>query len=139
MHEATIAESILKLISSKLKETPNATRVTRVHVIAGEFRNVDRESLEFAFDNLKNQFDGTDKCQLQLEMTAARALCKDQNHSYHPQADNAYRCSVCGNGIGKLVAGDELDIVNINLEAMNQTRTTGQDKNTGKVKHARHC
>lgn len=126
MHEATIAESILKYISTKFKETPNATRVTKVHVIAGEFRNVDKESLAFAFDNLKEQYEGTAQCQLELEMTTAKALCKGLKHIYHPQAERAYRCNVCGNGIGRLVSGEELDIVNINLEAL---KSDGVSKN----------
>lgn len=118
MHEATIAESILKIASKKFKDTPYALRVLKIHVIAGEFRNVDRDSLEFAFDSLKSCFDGTDTCTLELEIIQARALCRAEQHPYHPEYERAYRCHLCGSGIGKLLCGEELDVVNMNLEAV---------------------
>lgn len=118
MHEATIAKSILEIVSRQIAQTPGALRAVQVHVVAGQFRNVDRESLEFAFDSLKMLDQGTSGCILQLEMRSATALCRDSQHSYQPCYQQAYRCPFCGSGIGKLISGEELDVVNVRLETI---------------------
>lgn len=123
MHEATMAQSILKIVSEKLGRTRNVASATRVQVKAGEFRNVDEESLQFAFDNLKGEYAGAENCALEMEIVSARALCNDGQHEYHPEYDHAYRCKICGSGIGKLLCGEELDVVSISLEIVEQKET----------------
>jgi len=118
MHEATIAKSILEIVSKQIAKTPGALRALQVHVVAGQFRNVDRESLEFAFDSLKMLYQRTSGCELHLEMPSAIALCRDSQHAYHPCYQQAYCCPLCGSGIGKLVSGEELDVVNVSLETV---------------------
>lgn len=118
MHEATIAQSILNIISKKLQDTPNTALVSSVHIIIGEFRNVDDESLRFAFDNLKGLYDGCSSCVLETEIIGATANCRGSNHLYHPNPANAFRCTECGDGIGSLVCGEELDVIQIALQSI---------------------
>ncbi len=95
-----------------------AVRALRVHVIVGEFRNVDSEALTFAFDSLKGLYNETTSCALELETISARALCHDHGHAYHPTLERAFSCEKCGSGIGELACGKELDIINISLEGI---------------------
>ncbi len=115
MHEATIAQSILSIASSKLKKTPNADTVMKIQIIVGEFRNVDIESLEFAFDHLKDFHDGCSGCKLEAETIQAKAVCRSGTHTYRPSADNTFKCEICDAGIGKLLSGEELDVIGITL------------------------
>lgn len=116
MHEATIAQSILDIASERFKETPQAITISTIRIVAGEFRNVDCESLQFAFDNLKTSYSGCQNCQLQAEVATASAQCRQCSNIYHPDFERAFRCTKCGDGIGKLISGEELDIVGIVLE-----------------------
>lgn len=115
MHEASIADSILRLAANKMKSTPNTAAVKSVSVIVGEFRNVETESLQFAFDSLKSMYEGLSHCELELESVKPRALCSKNKHHYSPCFQNKYCCDKCGSGIGKIVCGEELEVVKICL------------------------
>jgi hydrogenase nickel incorporation protein HypA/HybF len=116
MHEATIATNILERIMRRIAayDPPACARSVRVRI--GEFRNVDLESLSFAFDSLKGLYPACAGCVFVPELIAATALCRKQQHKYHPDSAHAYRCSECGGGIGTLLAGEELDITDMELE-----------------------
>lgn len=113
MHEAAIAKAILDRISEHLTGLQQASNASSVSVRVGEFRNVDPDSLSFAFDSLKQNYQACKTCALNLELVEARALCKDARHEYRASADNAYRCPDCSSAIGAMVSGEELDITKI--------------------------
>lgn len=113
MHELAIAQNILKIIETRLPvqpEQPEATILQSVHIVIGEFRNVDPQSLEFAFDALKTSSPACNKCRLQIEIQTALAHCASSSHSYRPSLDNGFRCTECGAGIGSIERGEELEI-----------------------------
>ncbi|MBX9878810.1 MAG: hydrogenase maturation nickel metallochaperone HypA [Candidatus Obscuribacterales bacterium] len=113
MHETAIAKAILDRITDRLGNLRSTSNATSVQVRVGEFRNVDPESLSFAFDSLKKEYPTCIACTLNLELIETRALCKDGRHEYKASADNAYRCPNCGSAIGTLVSGEELHITKI--------------------------
>jgi len=118
MHEATIAQSILEIAEAKLRAIPNAGSVLSVHVIVGEFRNIDAMSLKFAFDSVKDLYNSCAECELEIETIEARAFCRGDSHLYHPHFNSGFRCEQCGEGIGKMLSGEELDVIGITLEAL---------------------
>ena len=128
MHEATVAQSILEIVSAKCRQTPNATRALRVHVIIGEFRNIDQESLQFAFESLRGLYDACSACQLEVDIVKAQAFCREEQHRYYPDFSRAYRCDVCESGIGSLLCGEELDVVNITLEGVLDKKEKQRDQ-----------
>lgn len=117
MHEAAIAKSILDRINNQLANLQKSSKAASVDVRIGEFRNVDPESLSFAFDSLKKEYGTCQTCALNLELIEARALCKDGRHEYRASADNAFSCPQCGSAIGALLSGEELDITKIVVSA----------------------
>ncbi len=127
MHEATIAQAILEIANDKLKATPHAAAILAIHVIIGEFRNVELDSLMFAFDNIKLVSDTTRQCRLVAEIVNAKAACRGAGHLYHPTFDNSFRCPRCDNGIGKLLCGEELDVIQLTLQAEDEP-TAGEHK-----------
>ncbi|HEY9732580.1 MAG TPA: hydrogenase maturation nickel metallochaperone HypA [Drouetiella sp.] len=116
MHEASIARAILQSATSKLNSTPNAVQLKLVQIEVGEFSNVDSESLQFAFDNMRELFQGASACELQIDAIQAQAICQNHNHLYRPDFEHAFCCTICGSGIGKLLRGEELNIINMRLE-----------------------
>ena len=76
MHEATIAQSILDIVAAKLQKNCDANCVKTVAVRIGEFRNVDCDSLSFAFDSLKGLYCGLSDCELSLESIKTLAWCR---------------------------------------------------------------
>ena len=131
MHEATIAVSILDHVMSRVNRSPEPVVAEVVSVRIGEFRNVDPESLTFAFNSLKIDFPNCESCLLELQTIEATATCRVNKHRYHASPANAYRCSQCDSGIGKLLTGEELDITAITLAVENVT----EGKQNARVHH----
>lgn len=117
MHEATIAQSILNILSSRLAITPDAGCVSNVAVKIGDFRNVDSESLIFAFNSLKSLYAGLSTCTLDIESIKTQAWCSKAGHRYNPSIERGYCCDQCDSGIGQLICGEELDVVKITLKS----------------------
>jgi Zn finger protein HypA/HybF involved in hydrogenase expression len=64
MHEASVAQSILRISPVRsLASTAHTDTVTAIHVIIGQFRNIDIDSLKFAFDNIRPMYAGCSSCQ----------------------------------------------------------------------------
>lgn len=117
MHEASMARAILEIVERKAKSASTGPfRVVSVRVRAGEFRNVDEASLRFAFENLRDLYDGLERLSLNFELVEAKARCAPAGHEYRPSIDSAFCCSACGGGIGEIIAGEELDITGITIE-----------------------
>ncbi len=116
MHEAAVANAILEHVERRLADADEAV-VASVHVRIGEFSNVDPESLRFAFDSLKSSCAICREATLVVESAPAFAVCSEGGHRYRILPEHAYRCTECGGGISKLVAGDELDITGLELFA----------------------
>lgn len=113
MHEVTIAQSILQIAASKRENLPANAFATKISVRIGEMRNVENDSLDFAFENLKTLYEGFENCHLEMNLIKARAWCRQANHQYNPRFENAFCCEQCGSGIGQLIAGEELDLVDV--------------------------
>lgn len=128
MHEALIAGSLLEMARQRLEDTPNAQAVTKIAVLTGEFRDIDAGSLVVEFDNLKKTFTGCEKCSLTVDMVEAEALCAHSEHRFRPSPDNAYCCPECGRGIGRIIRGKELDVVNITLAASRRKAVCPQQR-----------
>jgi hydrogenase nickel insertion protein HypA len=113
MHELATAQKILELAVTKLQALGAAMEAESISMLVGEFRNLDHESLSFAFDSIKAEYYGCAGCQLILTQTPCYALCAGDGHKFHPEASKAFSCPQCGCGMGNIITGQELDIVGI--------------------------
>ena len=62
--------------------------VSTIKIQIGEFRNVELDCLQFAFDNLKTKIEGCQNCQLKAEIILASANCRDCTGVYHPDFEH---------------------------------------------------
>lgn len=126
MHEATIASLILEnaknlLESSSSEENRRQDRaITKVVVEIGQFRNVEPESLLFAFDAMKKESSLTSQARLQIKLITPVAICSSGGHQYKPEQINHFGCNLCKGGIKEFIKGKELDIVSIESTEIEQ-------------------
>jgi len=113
MHELSIAQSIVTIAEEHLPAETHA-RVRTVRVKIGELAGVVPDSLEFCFSAVTG---GTalEGARLEIQHVAARARCHSCGATT-PVALLAFQCQRCG-GIGlTLVEGEELQVLELELE-----------------------
>ena len=115
MHEAKIASLILEKADKRLCQFSNIEEVRCIELVVGKFRNIDSESLSFAFDALKGEKKFFEKTILKIEEIDAIALCENNGHAYAIEFRSGFACPICGSGIGSLKSGQELEIRKIQL------------------------
>ncbi len=127
MHEATIADAILKkaiaiarqeaALSGDIVERESDEKnyqlfsIVSITIRLGEFRNVDPESLQFVFGALRKDLEMTANASLKIERVPTMAYCRGNRHRFHPEISNYYGCSECESGIDEIIEGNELYIV----------------------------
>lgn len=115
MHEASVAQNLLSIISARAIKEGAQFSATKVVIAIGEFRNVDPESLKFAFDSIRSEYKNCADCQIEIRNVPGKAVCVKQNHVFHPAPATRFACPLCGSGLKEFCAGEELDIEKIIL------------------------
>jgi hydrogenase nickel insertion protein HypA len=118
MHEVAVAQSIIDIVRKKAQQSAERGPVVAVRIAAGEFRNIDAASLLFAFDALKQGTEDLDACELIIAMVEAEATCRTMGHVYNPSFNAGFRCPQCGDSIGALIHGEELDVVGVDIQSI---------------------
>lgn len=116
MHEAKIASLILQKAALQASSCQNILKVQKIELAVGKFRNVDVESLQFAFNALKEDFPLLIESILEVHEIEPIALCKANGHDYVVDLQKNFACPKCGSGVGSLQSGKELEIQKILLE-----------------------
>jgi hydrogenase nickel incorporation protein HypA/HybF len=116
MHEAKIASLILQKAAVQAASYEKILKVQKIELAVGKFRNVDVESLQFAFNALKEEFPLLIDAVLDVHEIEAQALCKENGHNYVVDLQKNFACPICGSGVGSLQSGKELEIRKILLE-----------------------
>jgi len=113
MHEMSIIESLLETVNAERQAYPNA-RVVSVRVRVGALRLVVPEVMEscYAAATLDTPLEGS---RLELEPVAARARCPQCRCEFGVE-EQWFECPKCQSVGGELLSGQELDLVNIELE-----------------------
>jgi hydrogenase nickel incorporation protein HypA/HybF len=113
MHEMSIIESLLDAVNAERQAYPDA-RVTTVRVRVGALRLVVPEVMEscYAAATLDTPLAGS---RLELEPVAAKARCPRCRQEFAVE-EQWFECPTCREVGGELLSGQELDLVNIELE-----------------------
>jgi hydrogenase nickel incorporation protein HypA/HybF len=111
MHELSIAGNILEIVREHLPE--GRAEVASVKVRIGEMSGVVPDSLAFCFEALTA---GTplQGARLQIQEIPLSGRCRACGYAGR-LADGALTCSACGSGDLELIAGRELEVVEIEL------------------------
>ena len=113
MHEMSIIEPLLEAVNNELRAYSGA-RVVAVRVRVGALRLVVPEVMESCYRaaTLDTPLEGS---RLELEQVAAMARCPQCRHDFAVE-EKWFECPKCQSVGGELLAGQELELVNIELE-----------------------
>ena len=113
MHEISVAQSILDVAAASLREHA-FRRVLSVCLRIGPISGVDPEALRFAMGVVT---EGTPLAgaELVIETPSVRFRCSDCAHEFSAE-EVQFSCPSCSGTRIKLISGDELEIVNLEVE-----------------------
>ena len=113
MHEFGIASSILESLKTEAQKRPGK-RILAVGLRVGEVSGVNPDALEFGFESLVK---GTEleSVRLDIERTARRHRCPKCGREFDV-ADYDPTCPGCGEFHTSLIAGDEMEILYLEIE-----------------------
>ncbi|MBN2432505.1 MAG: hydrogenase maturation nickel metallochaperone HypA [Acidobacteria bacterium] len=113
MHEVSIAQNIVEIVTETLRQHP-ASVVRSVRISAGRLSGVDGEALRFALDVVK---DGTvlADADFEIECPPAAGVCQNCGREVE-MADIFVLCPHCGSTAVQLTSGDQLQILDMEVE-----------------------
>lgn len=114
MHELSIAWEIARIADESACRV-GANRVVRVDVSVGELSGVDPDALSFAWEAARS---GWPRCQgalLVLQRVPLRVYCPHCGLEGSPRS-HSVACASCGSLVTRVVAGEELDVVSLEVE-----------------------
>jgi hydrogenase nickel incorporation protein HypA/HybF len=113
MHEYSIVQNLLDLCEQNA-EANNASKVYRVVVGIGEMSSVEPQLLKTAFDTFKLDTIASDAL-MEIRRIGLKAECFDCGADFVPTMSN-FLCSKCNSANTKLVSGDELLLLSLEIE-----------------------
>jgi hydrogenase nickel incorporation protein HypA/HybF len=113
MHELSIAQSILDIVNQHLP-ADNNTRVKSVKVRIGKLSNVLPDSLRFCFEAITKDSE-FEKTELLINIIPISIECKDCNKQTEI-SDYVFACPSCSSTNIKVVAGNDLNVEEIEIE-----------------------
>lgn len=113
MHELSIAESLIELVSDHA-EREGASRVRTINLRLGELSGF-RRALHFCFEAVAR---GTacEGAQLAIEEVPLTVHCGHCDAVKQPRARYNFRCPTCGMPTPKVVTGREMQVISVELE-----------------------
>jgi hydrogenase nickel incorporation protein HypA/HybF len=114
MHEMSIAQGILDIVCQHVPPADH-DQVGDVVVRVGRLSGVIPESLEFCFSGLVAGT-GLAGARLAIEHVPTVCHCPDCDRRFDAES-LIFLCPACGSGRARLVSGDDLQVVSIELDA----------------------
>jgi hydrogenase nickel incorporation protein HypA/HybF len=113
MHELTITQSILKIVTDHA-ERAEAKRVTAINLVVGELTGFVDDSIQFYFDLLSR---GTlvEGAKLDIRRVPARFKCRSCGEEFAMQ-DSSWICPNCSAIGGDVLQGREFLVESIEIE-----------------------
>jgi hydrogenase nickel incorporation protein HypA/HybF len=113
MHEMALAQSIVELVQDHARRDA-FTRTRTIRLSIGAMAQVDPRALEFGFDVVAR---GTvaEGAQLVIERPAGTAFCMDCSRNVEVGA-HGEACPSCGGHRWLLVAGDDMRVVDLEVD-----------------------
>ena len=115
MHEVSIALGMVDELARIAKEN-NAKYITAVNLRIGRSSGIVIDSLKFAFDAIKLENPLISSAEIVIEEVPLRYECNDCKISFETDYIHFTSCPDCKSYSLKLLSGNEMDIVNMELE-----------------------
>jgi len=113
MHEVSIAQNIVEIATEALQDY-SAKCVRSIRLSAGPLSGVDCEALRFALEIVKEDT-VLENAVFQIESPSAMGECLQCRHSFEiPEI--YFLCPQCGSPDIKVISGDELQVLDMEVE-----------------------
>ncbi len=114
MHEFSIAQSILDIATEQCNEQKCGI-VESIHVRLGKATGVMQESLQFAFDAIKENTPAKNAV-LTFEIVPVGGTCRGCNKEFDvPDAQYVFECPLCGSTSFEINRGREMEIAEMEM------------------------
>ena len=114
MHELSIAQSLIDLACDAAARE-SADRVSKVLVRIGALSGVVKEALLFSF-NLAAEGTACEGAELAIESIGVTVFCPACHETTTLRDLFCWCCATCGTPTSKIVSGQELDVVAVEVE-----------------------
>ena len=113
MHEVSIAENIIDIIKCSLN-TEQFSQILSLHLKVGPLSGVDPEALKFALESIA---EGTliENAAINIEVTEIQGFCFKCGGEFNA-SDIRFICPLCGSNEVKIVSGNELEIIDLEVK-----------------------
>lgn len=115
MHELSVAAAVLKAVAAEAR-AHGAARVLSVRLRVGALTDLDPEVLSFGWEAVTAAMPLVAGCTLYVERVPVAVAC-GRCGTRGPAAPPGVLCAACGGHDVQLVAGEELDIAEVELDA----------------------
>lgn len=114
MHELSIAMEILEIVEREARNH-GAGGVRSILLKVGDLSGVEISSLTYCFEAIRGEKEVTRYADLIVDRVAVRVRCRPCGESF-PGHGPLVRCPACGGLDTELLEGDELNVVEIEVE-----------------------
>jgi len=114
MHELSLAMSVKDIVEEAAAEN-NCAEVKAVNIAVGEFSAVSIDSLEFAMEVVKKG-SSFENAAIKIRPVKTVFLC-DECKAESIMKDFIFKCSACGSGSVKIIAGDRMYVESIDIKS----------------------
>jgi len=113
MHEASIAGSLLEIVSEQCRKS-GYRRIDSINVKIGRASGIMSDALIFAFDAIKSGSVAKDAV-LNIESVPVGGHCRDCNTVFTVEEEYVLNCPRCGGVSFSVTSGRELDVVDMEV------------------------
>jgi len=115
MHETDMTKALIITIRDWWESQPERPKISKVHLIVGQFTCVEPVSLQFAFEaQARSTF--LEGASLEIQETPLIAFCHTCQQEYRPEIGIQYACPACRSPMEDIRSGRELKIDRIECE-----------------------
>ena len=112
MHELSLAMSVKDIVEEAVAQY-NCAEVKAVNIAVGEFSAVSIDSLEFAMEVVKKD-SSFENAEIKIRSIKTVFVC-DECNAESIMEDFVFKCSACGSGSVKIIAGDRMYVESIDI------------------------
>lgn len=113
MHELAVTQGILD-ISLRHAEAANATRITDINLVIGQFSSIVDDSVQFYWDIVAKDTIAHGAT-LHFNRIPGEMTCSACGHVFHP-SDEIFACPACSSLQVRITKGEEFQVDSIDVE-----------------------